>query len=180
MDLFGGLASLLGGGVSGIIGAAIQKYADYKTKQQEYAHTLALRQLDIQIMDREWEGRARIASIEGEAAIETAASALQQESYNNDRATYSDLKSSQWMLLVDVTRGMVRPFATIYFVVFATWVFFEVSKLITLNMLTVDQLYEIFYYCIIWVLYTAGMVLGWWFGVRSPAGTLRLPKLGGK
>lgn len=169
MDIFGGIVSLLGGGVTGVIGAGINKYFDFKAKQQDYAHALEMRKVDIQILDKEWEGRARVASVEGEAAMDVAVSKLQEASIEADKATYSKA-SSPWLVFVDVVRGLIRPLATAYFILLSTIVFVAVFQLVTeagTEALTADQLFDIFYYCVLWVLYTAGMVVGWWFGVRA-------------
>ncbi len=71
MGLLEGIASLFGGGLTGLLGAALQKLADYKTEQlraetakDQRAHEIALKDADAKIMAQEWAGRTKIAETE--------------------------------------------------------------------------------------------------------------------
>ena len=61
LELIGTAASaILGGGATGILGAAVQRYADYKGRQldlqaqaSKQAHEVAMREADAKIMAQE-------------------------------------------------------------------------------------------------------------------------------
>jgi len=73
LELIGTAASaILGGGATGILGAAVQRYADYKGRQldlqaqaSKQAHEVAMREADARIMAQEWAARTQVATIEG-------------------------------------------------------------------------------------------------------------------
>ncbi len=63
--------SVFSGGATGLIGVGLQRYADYKNKQldiqlakQKFDQDLALKQVDMQMMEKEWAGRVQVAQTE--------------------------------------------------------------------------------------------------------------------
>ena len=82
-------------------------------------------------------------------------------SYGNDKATYGNA----W---VDGVRGVVRPILTLLFFILSCIVFGIVAQYVWVRgvPLTNDQLYELFKYCIYWVLFQASVCVGWWFAMR--------------
>src|SRR5258706_13372410 len=80
--------SVFSGGATGLIGVAVQRYADYKNRQlemqiakQKFEQDLALKQIDGQIMEKEWAGRVQVAQTEAEATADAAASQACAASY---------------------------------------------------------------------------------------------------
>ena len=80
LDLIvGGIGSIFSGGLTGILGAVITKFAEYKQRQQDIKvlqisneHELKLRDADAKIMEQEWNGRERLALVEGETQQQVA------------------------------------------------------------------------------------------------------------
>src|SRR5712691_10654985 len=89
--------SVFSGGATGLIGVALQRYADYKNRQLEiqaakekFEHDLALKQVDMQIMEKEWAGRVQVAQTEAEAAADAAASQAFAASYAMEPKRYGE------------------------------------------------------------------------------------------
>lgn len=178
MDLISGIASIFTGGLTGLIGAGITKFMEYKNKQLDYAHEVAMRQKDMELLDREIAGRVRVAEVEGASAEVVSANEALASSYGQDRATYAKDSNSAWFVIVDVVRGLIRPALTIYFVIFTTYIYWVVTNQLEEMHISfnTERAFQLYWYIILWVLYTAAVVVGWWFGTRSE---VKAPKLGG-
>src|SRR5262245_41177853 len=118
--------SVFSGGATGLIGVALQRFADYKNKQldiqltkQKFEQDIQLKQLDIQMMEKEWAGRVQVAQTEAEAAADAAASKAFEASYAMEPKRYSEgvpvgKVSGFLLVLLDLFRGVVRPALTVY------------------------------------------------------------------
>lgn len=178
LELLGTAASaILGGGATGILGAAVQRYADYKNRQLDLqaqasrqAHEVAMREADAKIMAQEWAARTQVAAIEGEAReVEADARAI-EASYQLEPKQYSGgvkpTKGQGWVLvLLDALRGIVRPGLTIYLCALTTIIYIDVQPLA--GKLFTDQAAESFKLVIGTVLYLTTTVVLWWFGTRN-------------
>lgn len=185
LDLIGALvSSILAGGATGLVGVAIQRWADYKNKQldlqlekQRGDLELAKRDKDAVIMEKEWAGRTRVAEVEGAAAMDTAESQAFAASFQHDKATYSDGvldKLRGWwgqllrflLGLVDVIRGIVRPGLTIYLCVITTMIYDDAQRRMGSD-LTAAQALELVKMIVATVLYLTTTCVLWWFGTRN-------------
>lgn len=174
MDL---LSFIFGGGATGILGVIAQRYFDHKNKQLDsemmrakMGHELALRKIDAEIMDREWQGRVRVAEVEGEGR-EAAADAQAFSASFNEPARYSadvhPSKAQGWVLVIlDFIRGIVRPGLTMYLCALVTVIYFQARAIIGEGV-PGDRAYDLLNMIIGTILYLLVTCVCWWFGVRN-------------
>lgn len=166
------LLSLLGtsgfGAIIGWLGGAVNRYFDMKTKDKDLdakkvdqAHELALKDKDLEYMREEYAQRAQLAQAEGEIELQKAGYAALETSYSNDKAAYGGG-------FVDSVRGLLRPLITLAFFGFAVAVFVAVLQIVWEQRITFtrDEVFELFKYCVYWVLFQAAVCIGWWFALR--------------
>ena len=178
LELLGTAASaIIGGGATGILGAAVQRYADYKGRQldlqaqaSKQTHEVAMREADAKIMAQEWAARTQVATIEGETREAEADARAIEASYQLEPKQYSGsvkpTRGQGWLLvLLDVLRGVVRPGLTIYLCVLTTQIYNEMASQV--GPLTADQRYETTKLIVGTILYLFTTVTLWWFGTRS-------------
>lgn len=178
LELLGTAASaIIGGGATGILGAAVQRYADYKGRQLDLqaqasrqAHEVSMREADAKIMAQEWAARTQVATIEGETREAEADVRAIEASYQLEPKQYSGsvkpTRGQGWLLvLLDVLRGVVRPGLTIYLCVLTTQIYNELAGQV--GPLTADQRYETTKLIVGTILYLFTTVTLWWFGTRS-------------
>jgi hypothetical protein len=176
--MFEFLGAIFTGGLTGLLGTALQGVASYFQKKQEHAQKVELRRLDMEMMDREWEHRDRAAAREGEIRLQESADGLQGASYGHDSASYSKgLNISSVFLrgclvLVDVLRGIVRPALTVL-LCWLVWdtraevkAVLDASGVAAISPKTALALYH---EVVTTILYVATTALVWWFGGRSRA-----------
>lgn len=182
LDFLGGLfTSVVGGGVTGILGVVVQRVADYKNKQldmqiakEKYAHETNMRKVDAEIMAQEWAGRTRVAEVEAEAKVDAAdASAFQASFAEPTRATapIKVTRGQAWVVVIlDVIRGIVRPGLTVYLCVLTTLVYMQATALIGVDgiaALTSEQVLQLILKVVGTVLYLTTTCVLWWFGTRN-------------
>lgn len=177
LDTIGGLAgNILSGGVTGILGVAVQRVADYKNKQldlelnkQKLDNDLALKNLDLQIMGQEWAQRTKVAEIDASAKTEVSADTAFAASFNEPQryAPTAGLTLGQaWLLtILDFIRGIVRPGLTIYLSLVATLLYWQTRQLVP----TVDpaQATHLMATIVDSLLYLTTTCVTWWFGTRN-------------
>ena len=168
------LTSLFAGGATGLVGAAIQKFSDYKTKKlelelnkQRFEHEKGLRQIDVEIMKSEWHGRFQVAETEGDAAAFKEALTSEPKRYS-EGVKYTS-KQGWMMVLLDLLRGTVRPALTIYLCAITTVIYFEAVKLISGTVILPEQAYDMINKIIATVLYLTTSCVLFWFGARNKA-----------
>ena len=164
--MLGSLASLLSGGVTGLIGSVVTNVADYFDDKRKNNHELAMRELDIQEMDKEYEHRKDVQAIETQGETQTA-------SYKHDSRAYSKgLKiESIWLkiplVLNDFIRGCVRPLLTL-FLVYLVWDTRQEIEMVIdqagLQNLDPEQALTMYSMTIEMILFLASTAVGWWFG----------------
>src|SRR5258708_17543708 len=132
--------SVLSGGATGLIGVALQRFGDNKKKQLEieagkekFDQDLALKQVDMQIMEKEWAGRVQVAQTEAEAAADAAASQAFAASYAMEPKRYSEGvsvgKAGGFLLaLLHLFRGIARPAPTGYLFVLTTMIYYQAGE----------------------------------------------------
>lgn len=180
-NLGGFLTSIIGGGVTGILGVAVQRFADYKNKQldmqasrERMAHEIEMRKVDVEIVEREAQARVQVADIDAQAREAVADTQAFAASYQLEPQRYSDSgkissKQSWIFVFLDFIRGIVRPGLTIYLCVVTTAMYVHAISLAEREgfAMTGDQAYTLVQRIVETVLYLSTTCLLWWFGVRN-------------
>ena len=168
------LTSILGGGITGIAGTAIQRFADHKAKKLDGELEIKKREIDLQIMKEEWNQRVKVAEVEGAARVEEADAQAFAASFQEPTPYSAGTKKTHaqvWvLLLLDLLRGSIRPLLTIYVCLLVTAIYLQAASLLnheTLSPLAALGLVE---QIIQTVLYLCTSVVCWWFGTRAPSG----------
>lgn len=173
--MFSFITSILSGGLTGILGAGVQRIADYFNKKQDikimelkFAQDEKMRRIDIEMLDKEWAARNSIAVTEGNAKIDVAESAAFAESMKMEPQRYSKATDSIWLVILDFIRGIVRPGLTIYLAVLTTMMYFELQTLKSFSdMLVSTDVFSVYEMIINTILYLFTTVVLWYFGVRN-------------
>ncbi len=165
------VGSVLGGGVTGLLGAVVTKFTEYKTAKLNAEHEIAMKQADAQIMAQEWAARTKVAEIEGQAKVDAVDAQSFGESYKLEPTRYSDPavldKRQEWlMVLLDFMRGAIRPSLTVYLCVLTTMIYWQAHKLLGTN-ISQEQAVSLLNQIVNTVLYLTVTVVCWWFGVRT-------------
>lgn len=171
--------SIFGGGVTGLIGVIVQRYTEYKTKQLEaemakdkMAHEIDLKHIDAEIMQQEWASRTKVAEVEAAAKEDVADSASFSVALTSEPKRYSDetkmTKNQEWLfVMLDFTRGAVRPALTIYLCGITTVIYVQSKTLLGNLAITPDQAYTLTSQIIETVLYLTTTCVLFWFGTRN-------------
>ena len=181
MSLLDSILSVASGGATGIIGAGIQTFAAYKTKQldiqqekDKQAHEVAMVQANAAVMAQEWAARAQVATIEGEARVEAEdAKAFAASMTSEPKQFAAGLTASpaqSWlMFLLDFLRGAVRPVMTFYLCILTTVVAFQAHSVLVEHgySISVEQALALWTRVIDTVLYLSTCTILWWFGTRA-------------
>ena len=189
LDLIGTVVtSILGGGATGLFGVLIQRWADYKNRQQDlelqkikFDHEAVMKDKDAAIMAQEWAARTRVAEVETAGRVDEAkAKAAGDEAVADAKAFEASFKmepvrwsegvkptrNQSWILvLLDAFRAIVRPGLTLYLCYLVTEVYNESRKYG--NTLTADQAFDILKLLIGTVVYLWTTCTLWWFGTRN-------------
>lgn len=173
------ISSVVGGGATGLLGVLLQRWFDFKNKTQDieilklkHVQELEMRKQDLEMNKQEWEGRNRVAVTEGESAMGVADAEALAASYLVDKATYATGKltrtATAWMVFVDVVRGLIRPFLTLYLVILTHVVYEKVSLMLdpSTSLTNVEKL-EVLKLVIGTILYLTVTCVLWWFGTRN-------------
>ncbi len=180
MDLLSGITSILGGGITGIVGSVVQRVFEYKTKKLEieaarekFAHEVALRKVDAEIMKEEWTARTKVADIEASAKIEVADAAAFTESLKSDNDNYLDYldkltPKQDWLFVIlEFVRGSIRPFLTVYLCGVTTLIYLKAAKIMNADVILPGMAYDLLMNIINTVLYVTTTCVLWWFGTRN-------------
>lgn len=171
--------SIFSGGATGLIGVAIQRWADYKNRQldlqleRERRETeIAKRKADAEVMREEWAGRMRVAQEEGATAREVAESQAFAATLLKEPERYSSASSlttgQNWVLvLLDALRGAVRPLLTIYLCALTTFVWYQVKIKLEGAAVDTEAALEVWRMVVQNILYLTTTVVLWWFGTRN-------------
>lgn len=172
--LLSAFGSVLSGGATGLIGMAIQRYADYKNKQQDMLNRVEERKHELAVMNAEWQGRLSVAKTEGESARDVADSQTLTASYQGafDRLAQWDMKndpwwSKIWLLMADFLRAMVRPGLTVYLCVLTTLIYLEARSLVAVEEITAEDALGLQRRIVETILYLTTTCVLWWFGTRN-------------
>lgn len=172
------LSSIVGGGLTGILGVVAQRVADYKNKQldlqlsqQKFNHELAMKQADAAIMREEFASRTQVANIEADSRVNVADSQAFAASFNEPQKYSEGVKPSAgqgWMLVIlDFIRGIVRPGLTLYLCALTTLIYVHAREQLKASPITPEHAHELVKLIIGTILYLFTSCLLWWFGSRN-------------
>lgn len=191
--ILGILSALVSGGATGLIGVFLQRFFDYKGKQQDLElvrinneHARLLAQMDLEKANRAAEATEKVAQEQADAQIRSAeldAQAKADEaaakayiaSVESDRATYLDPKAQSrskfaraMMTLVDSARGLIRPALTLYLAVLTTFMYHWATDIAAREgfAMSAADAAELVKTIINTLLYLTTTCIVWWFGVR--------------
>lgn len=180
MELLGTIfGSIFSGGATGLIGVAIQRWADYKNRQLEIQiererreTEIAKRKADAEVVQAEYAGRIKVAQEEGATARDVADTQAFAQTMWREPDRYSDARrltiGQQWfMVLLDVLRGAVRPLLTIYLCALTTYVWLQVKAVLSTQQLQAAAAMEVWQLVVQNILYLTTTVVLWWFGTRN-------------
>lgn len=179
MDIFGGIASVLSGGLTGIIGSVAQGIFAYKSKQldvelqkEKYINELELRKADAAIMAQEWASRTQIAQTEASAQVDSEDAKAFTTALTSEPQRYSEgqlTNKQNWlMVLLDFCRGIIRPGLTLYLCGITTAVYFHAKDLMGHDM-SPEQSYQLVMQIVNTILYLTTTCVLFWFGTRNKA-----------
>lgn len=183
LDLIGGVVS---GGVTGILGGALQMFATYKGKQLDMAlekqrgdNEVAKREIDHKIAQAEYAGKLAVAKEEGETAKEVAASVAFSKGLIAEPERYSSQSTltagQNWLfVIIDCLRGIVRPALTLYLCALTTYIWWQVRQLISKEDLVAADVLEVWRLVVQTILYLTTTCILWWFATRN---TQSAPKI---
>lgn len=181
---FGDIIGLVfGGGATGLIGSAVNRYFDLQKAKQDmelakitFAHEIESKQVDFQIMQVEWDGRNKIAVTEADGRSDVADSQAFAASFSTDKATYSNTSKlttaqNSWMIFVDGIRGLIRPGLTAYLSAVSTAIWMQQGALLKLQPIPVDAAVNIYQQSTAMILFLTSTCVTWWFGSRTKSQT---------
>lgn len=155
MDIFTGITSILGGGITGLIGSITQRVYEYKTKKLE----IEMAQLQIQAQVTH---DAAIVDTEDSKAFKAAITS-EPKLYHTETLS----NKQQWlMVILDFTRGAIRPGLTIYLCAITTAIYFQARTLMG-DLIPVDSAVAMVIQIINTILYLTTTCVLFWFGTRN-------------
>lgn len=172
------LTSILGGGVTGLLGKGLERYFDHKAKKlemelnnQKFAHEAAMRKADAEIMAQEWAQRTKIAEVEASAKVEVEDAKAFAISLQSEPEKYYDGKYSKtqaWlMVILDFCRGFIRIGLTTYLCILTTLIYLKASQWVSLDTILPTMAYDLVSMIINTILYLTTTAILWQFGSRG-------------
>lgn len=167
------------GGVLGVVGAlfkhGLEAYQERKKAEaslvllaEQNKHELAMADKQAILIELEAKNAIALADVNAQKDVDVASYAALSSSYDADKATYSDAKTSPWMIAVDAARGFIRPFLTLIFsisiMVMTAWLWIKIPEAMTGNP---EFLKATFYRLIDAQIFLATSAVGWWFAQRG-------------
>ncbi len=153
------LLTILTGGATGLLGAALSFITDFLTSRQRHLQELALRRLDMEMARVEAASVAHAAAIAAEDARDAAAWRAVEASHRHAGRRWSR-GDSAWLVTVDVVRGLLRPVLTVGFIALVGVIYFNLGasemEILDIRPRIIDT-----------VLYLATTCVLWWFGARA-------------
>jgi hypothetical protein len=185
------ITSLLGGGLTGLVGSCITAFTNYKTAKINNEFTIKKIELEIKKGITEAESKMKISETETAGAVQLA----QEEAYKLSQKVGNEKSfSERWIdklfdatgwikyisvpsaviiamafALVDFLRGLMRPALTIYMTIMATIVTSMAWNLLEKQhaLLPIIDAVAIYKNSINTITYLCISSFTWWFGSRS-------------
>lgn len=166
------------GGIFGILGALLKQgletYQEDKRAEASLANLIETNKHELAMADKRMEEirleaqhATALAEIGRAKETDVAAYGALSDSYANDKATYSNAKTSPWMIMVDAVRGLIRPVLTAVFslaLIGSTWWLLSVVPADAYS--DPEFLKATLYRMIDALLFLATSAVGWWFAAR--------------
>jgi hypothetical protein len=178
VSILDSLLSVASGGITGLIGTAVQGYYTYKSKQldiqleqSKFSHELEQRKLDAVIMEKEYAARTQIADITATAEVDKADAAALAASYATEPQQYSEKSllthAQNWILvLLDAFRAVIRPSLTLYLCAITTVIYLQARALLGTD-LPSDIAAGLVTKIIDTILFLTVTAVTWWYGSRA-------------
>jgi len=166
-------ANIFSGGITGLIGAGITAFVEFKKQKLMFDHEVKMTELDQITMKMEIEGTLRVAEVEAEAAVNVADSQALAQSYEADKASYTapEARVGFMFRFVDFIRGMIRPLITVYLAVIVTVLYFSLKEALgDVSNLDPNDLIGLYREVVLSIIYVTTTVILWWFGTRNKIG----------
>ncbi len=175
MSILDSVLSVMSGGITGLVGTALQGYYTYKSKQLDIdleknkaANEIELRKIDIQMQAQEWASRTQIAEITAQGETDKADANALIASYNEPQQ-YSEKSmlshTQEWVMVgLDALKAIIRPGLTVYLCAITTMIYLQTRAMIGDN--TGDS-FAVLQKLIDTVLYLTTTCVLWWFGSRN-------------
>ena len=184
------LTSIIGGGLTGLIGNALTSFTNFKMQKLKNQHEEKMSELDMQtirleaemnvkVTQAETEGKIALADVEAlKTSIAEAQKPLFQESYMNK------LMKSPWTAwigailsflfgVVDFLKHLARPALTYYLMGVSTWITIvawqTMQQVSETTPLTTAEAYGLFDKIITIMVYLTVSCVSWWFADRRTA-----------
>ena len=148
------ILAVVSGGATGILGTIVSAGTEYFQARQRHDHEIALRRVEMEMVQTEAASAERMAAMERESEQMRAEHAALEASYRA-ATTRMSAGDSRWLVAVDVIRGLTRPVLTLLLVTLAGVIYFTLSPQAGMRAQIVDT-----------VLYLATTTVLWWFGAR--------------
>lgn len=175
--IFTGGAAGVAGGVVGAIGSIASKWMALKQAKLEGEQKLAELRLEAELIDKEAQRDIAVARIQQETQQAIADAASLSASLQADRAAYStrvDVSGEGWgnwtlrclLVLVDVVRGIMRPYITAASQLVLVWVAYEAFVRLGEAGVSAELLREVLREVVLASIFIATTATTWWFGAR--------------
>ena len=176
MSILESVLSVFSGGLTGLVGTALQSYYTYKSKQLDIdleknkaANEIELRKIDIQMQAAEWASRTQIAQITADGETDKADAAILAASYLTEPQQYSEKSllshSQEWvMVFLDAFKAIIRPSLTVYLCILTSLIYAQTRGLITTNQ---SDSFALLQKLVDTILYLTTTCILWYFGSRN-------------
>ena len=156
------------GSIVGLVGGYLNRKLDIEGKKidledhkAQREHDLLRQEADRKYMESEYAQKIQVAGIETEGKIEVAGYSAMENSYGFAAPTPAD----GW---VDKVSKLVRPFITLALLLGTTIIFWQVQQLVDKSaMATQAEVIALYKEVIEWIIFQAGVTIGWWFAMRT-------------
>lgn len=147
------------GSLIGLIGGYFNRKLDLEAKKVDHAHDLAKMDKDLIYMEKEYEQRTKIALVEAEGKTEVAGYEAMAASYD-----YAPVEGNGFGAAF---ARMIRPFITLAFFFLTVYIFIQLNQKISISILSSESMEKVYLTVIEWILFQAGITIGWWFANRQ-------------
>jgi len=184
------LASILGGGLTGLIGNALTSFTNFRMQKLKNQHEEKMSELDMQTIRLEAEMQVKVTTAETEGKISLAEVDALKASYAQagkplfERSYMDKLMKSPWTAwigailsflfgFVDFLKGAARPVLTYYLMGVSTWItiiaYQTVEKATGASPLDLVKSLELFDKITTTMIYLTVSCVSWWFADRRIA-----------
>lgn len=167
------IGTIVSGGATGLLGAAVNTAGEYVKQKQE--HKFKLEKIKEERATLEAESKMKIQELQTQGVLQTQLreDEVFQKSFSMDKRTYSSGKLKGFhltlMVFVDFFRGIIRPSITTYMVFLTTYMYYAVLQIVGgfEKAIPPEQAISMLQEITQVILYVTTTVVFWWFGVRQ-------------